>query len=410
MGAAVPTPTTNRILQGVRVISFTNAYAGPYAGRLLAQYGAEVIKIESQGGGLDIFRHYGKYEDINRAPRFIECNLGIRSVTVNLKNAAGVQLIKELVAKSDAVLENFRPLVLARLGLSDEELRKINPGIVILKMPGLGETGPKSQYGTWGFNLTSFSGMTYLWNHPEQERPIGSQGVYPDHLAFMMAPTLLVAALLRRRKTGKGVSIDLAQAEATAYALGVTYLETVVNQVEPLPRGNRDPTAAPHGCYPCQGEDRWCVLSVRTDEEWRAFCGILGRLDLAEDPRFLDRPSRCSHAVELDEIVADWTRSQNAEDVMLRLQAAGIPAGVAQTGADLVADPQLRYRNCFERFEESPVGPMEIPRGALRFAGMTDDPLSLPPLLGADTDAVLREVLGYDDATIERWRKDGALS
>ena len=194
----------NRILEGVRIIAFTTGYAGPYAARLLAQYGAEVIKVESSPGGLDTFRHYGQDNDVDAAPRFIECNLAIRSITVNIKHDAGKRIIKELAAKSNAVLVNFRPQVLGRLGLGDDELRKVNPNIIILKLPGLGETGPKNWYGTWGFNLNAFSGMTYLWNHPGQDRPIGSQGVYPDHLGFISAPTIMMAALLRQRLTRQG--------------------------------------------------------------------------------------------------------------------------------------------------------------------------------------------------------------
>lgn len=195
--------STNHILNGVRILTFTTGYAGPYAGRLLASYGAEVIKIESRKGGLDTFRHYGQHQDIDAAPRFIECNLGVRSLSVNLKHPIGQRLIKELAGKADAILQNFRPRVLDKLGLGDDELRKVNPKLAILKMPGFGSDGPKSSYGTWGFNLTAFSGMTYLWNHPEQDRPIGSQGVYPDHLGFIIGPTLMVAALLNSRRTGK---------------------------------------------------------------------------------------------------------------------------------------------------------------------------------------------------------------
>ncbi len=401
--------STNRILDGVRILAFTTGYAGPYAGRLLAQYGAEVIKIESQSGGLDSFRHYGQFKSIDAAPRFIECNLGVRSVTINLKHPTGVRLIKELVARSDAILENFRPKVLERLGLSDEELRQVNPGIIILKMPGFGATGSKSWYGTWGFNLTAFSGMTYLWNHPDQERPVGSQGVYPDHLGFILGPTIMVAALLNRQMTGKGVSIDLAQIEATAYTLGVTYLESSVNCRDAQPRGNRDPIAAPHGCYRCRGEDRWCAISIGSEEEWQKFCRVLGREDLAADPLFSDRRARCKHASELDKIVESWTGSRSAEEVMANLQSQGIAAGVVQTGADLLKDPQLRHRDYFARFADSPIGPFEIPRSALQFMGMAEEPISLPSLLGADTDQVLRDILGYDEDTISQWKTEGIL-
>jgi len=405
-----PLASTNRILEGVRVIALTNGYAGPYAGRLLAQFGAEVIKVESMKGGLDTFRQFGQSPNIDAAPRFIECNLGIRSLTVNLKHPVGVRLLKELAGRSDAVLVNYRPRVLERLGLGDEEIRKANPGIIILKLPGLGQTGPKSWYGTWGFNLSAFCGMTYLWNHPGQPRPIGSQGVYPDHVGFILAPTVLVAALLHRRRTGRGVSIDLAQVESTAYTLGVSYLEVSVNGRDPQPRGNQDPTAAPHGCYRCEGEDRWCVVSVKTDEQWGKLCRVLGRDDLMADSRFADFPARSLNAAVLDGIIEEWTRSQSAEEVMKRLQAAGIPAGVVQNAVDLVKDPQLRHRNYFERFASSPIGSFEVPRSALEFRGMTDDPLALPSALGKDTDSILHDLLGYDHDTINQWRDEEILT
>jgi benzylsuccinate CoA-transferase BbsF subunit len=402
--------STNKILNGVRILTFTTGYAGPYAGRLLASYGAEVIKIESRKGGLDTFRHYGQHRDIDAAPRFIECNLGVRSLSVNLKHPTGQRLIKELAGKADAILQNFRPRVLDKLGLGDDELRKTNPKLVILKLPGFGSEGPKSGYGTWGFNLTAFSGMTYLWNHPEQDRPIGSQGVYPDHLGFVMGPTLMVAALLNSRRTGKGVTIDLAQIEGTAYTLGTTYLETSINGDDPKPRGNHYGEAAPHGCYRCQGDDRWCVISVRDEEEWRSFCQVIGRPELGNDSRFADRQARLRQASELDVIVQQWIATKSAEEVMTSLQSAGVPAGVVQTGADLLNDPQLRHRNYFAAFPDSLIGPFEIPRSGILFQGMTEAPLRLPNRFGADNDQIIGEILGYDKATIDGWRSEEVLT
>lgn len=402
--------STNEILKGVRILAFTTGYAGPYAGRLLANYGAEVIKIESRKGGLDTFRHYGQHQDIDAAPRFIECNLGVRSMALNLKHPTGARLTRELAGKADAVLQNFRPRVLDKLGLGDDELRKVNPKLVIVKLPGFGTEGPKSSYGTWGFNLTAFSGMTYLWNHPEQIRPIGSQGVYPDHLGFVMGPTLMVAALLNSRRTGKGVTIDLAQIEGTAATLGVTYLETSVNGDEPRPKGNHYAVAAPHGCYRCQGEDRWCVISARTEAEWRSFCGVIGRQGLASDARFLELESRIKNRMELDAIVHGWTQARTAEEVMTKLQAAGVPSGVVQTGADLLKDVQLRHRNYFASFDDSLIGPFEIPRSGIVFRGMNEEPLRLPNRFGSDNDQILGELLGYDKATIEQWRAEEVLT
>jgi benzylsuccinate CoA-transferase BbsF subunit len=401
---------TSDILKGVRILAFTTGYAGPYAGRLLAGYGAEVIKIESRKGGLDTFRHYGQHKDIDAAPRFIECNLGVRSMAINLKHPTGARLVREIAVKSDAVLQNFRPRVLDKLGLSDDELRKSNAKLAIVKLPGFGSEGPKSSYGTWGFNLTAFSGMTYLWNHPEQDRPIGSQGVYPDHLGFVMAPTLIVAALLHGRRTGQGVTIDLAQIEGTAAVLGTTYLETSVNGDEPKPKGNHYAVAAPHGCYRCQGEDRWSVVSVRSDDEWRGFCRVIGRGELVSDARFVSLAARLEQRAALDDIVEEWTRARPAEEVMAKLQAAGVPAGVVQTGADLLKDAQLRQRNYFASFADSLIGPFEIPRSGFLFRGAKEEPLRLPNRFGADNDSILSELLGYDRATIEQWRREEILT
>jgi benzylsuccinate CoA-transferase BbsF subunit len=402
--------SANRILEGVRILTFTTGYAGPYAGRLLASYGAEVIKIESRKGGLDTFRHYGQHQDIDAAPRFIECNLGVRSLSVNLKHPIGQRLIKELVGKADAILQNFRPRVLDKLGLGDDELRKVNPKLAILKMPGFGSDGPKSSYGTWGFNLTAFSGMTYLWNHPEQDRPIGSQGVYPDHLGFIIGPTLMVAALLNSRRTGKGVTIDLAQIEGTAYTLGTTYLEASVNGDDPKPRGNHYGVAAPHGCYRCRGDDRWCVISVRNDHEWRSFCRVVGAPELTGDSRFADRQTRLKHSSELDAIVQQWTEKRSAEEIMTKLQSAGVAAGVVQTGADLLNDPQLRHRNYFAAFPDSLIGAFEVPRGGILFKGMEEEPFRLPNRFGSDNDRILGEILGYDKVTIDQWRGEDVLT
>ena len=402
--------SANQILNGVRILAFTTGYAGPYAGRLLANYGAEVVKIESRKGGLDTFRHYGQHKDIDAAPRFIECNLGVRSLAINLKHPTGARLVRELAGKTDAVLQNFRPRVLDKLGLGDDDLRKANSKLVIVKLPGFGTEGPKSGYGTWGFNLTAFSGMTYLWNHPEQDRPIGSQGVYPDHLGFVMGPTLMVAALLHSRRTGRGVTIDLAQIEGTAATLGVTYLETSINGDKPQPKGNHYDAAAPHGCYRCMGDDRWCVISARTEEEWRSFCVVIGREGLTSDPRFLNLQSRIKNRVDLDPIVQQWTQTRTAEEVMTKLQSAGVPSGVVQTGADLLRDAQLRHRNYFSSFGDSLIGPFEIPRSGILFRGMDEAPLRLPNRFGSDNDQILGELLGYDKATIEQWRAEEVLT
>jgi benzylsuccinate CoA-transferase BbsF subunit len=215
---------------------------------------------------------------------------------------------------------------------------------------------------------------------------------------------------LRTRLTGRGVSIDLAQIEGTAYTLGVTYLDAAVNGHDPQPRGNRDPMAAPHGCYRCTGEDRWCVISVRTDDEWRSFCRVIGKEELIDDARFVDRETRVQHASDLDAVTQQWTAERSAEEVMTRLQSAGVPAGVVQTGADLLRDAQLRHRNYFASFADSLIGPFEIPRSGIQFSGLADEPLRLPNRLGSDNEQILGEILGYDKDTIAKWRAEEVLT
>jgi len=192
--------------------------------------------------------------------------------------------------------------------------------------------------------------------------------------------------------------------------LGVTYLEASVNGDDPQPKGNHYELASPHGCYRCQGEDRWCVISVRNDDEWRNFCGVIGRAELLSDTRFRNLGLRLQNRSELDAIVRDWTQVRPAEEVMTKCQTAGVPAGVVQTGADLLKDAQLRHRNYFSSFADSLIGPFEIPRSGFLFNGMTEEPLKLPSRFGADNEQILGEILGYDRETIAKWQDEEVLT
>src|SRR5579884_1198706 len=386
-------------LSGVRIVSFTTGVAGPNAARVLAQCGAEVIKIESRHGGIDSFRYFASDEDLDASPRFIEANLNVLSAQLNLKHPEGVRLLRELAARSDVVMDNFRADVLPRMGLGPAELRAIKPDLIVLKMPGLGCDGPKHRWGTWGSTLTSFSGMTYLWNHPDQPRPVGSQIVYPDYVT---------AALLRRQRTGEGLYLDFAQIDATAYMLGVSFLDAMVNGREPQPVGNDWPYAAPHNCYPCHGDDRWCVVAVETDAQWRQLCGVLGRPELADDPRYATLAGRRAHLAELDALVSAWTREHDARDVMETLQAAGVPAGVVASGEDLYHDPHLRARNFVAAVPHPTLGtlplptvPMRLPEGALE-----------PPRtyrLGEHNRYVFCDLLGYSPEQLAAWQAEGIV-
>jgi crotonobetainyl-CoA:carnitine CoA-transferase CaiB-like acyl-CoA transferase len=389
-------------LSGIRILSLSTGIAGPNAARMLANYGAEVLKVESRAGGIDAFRSYG--DNPEASPRFVEVNLNTRSLTLNLKHPEGVALLKEVAGTCDVVMDNFRPGVLPRLGLGPEDLHAVKPDLIVVRMPGLGSTGPLAGYGTWGPTLTAYSGLTYLWNHPGQERPIGSQGVYPDYLTGEMVPIAVVAALIERRRTGRGKVIDMAQVDLAAYMLGTIFLDLIVNGREAQPVGNDSTELAPHGCYPCAGDDRWCVIAVENDGQWRALCEVTGLP--ADDPRFATLAGRLRRKAELDDLIAAWTSTRDPFEVMERLQESGVPAGVVQSGADLAADPQLAARGFIETTHHPVLGDMPMAGLPLHFSSGGHEPYRSPPPLGADNEYVITELLGHSREELARWEAE----
>ncbi len=399
----------NGPLDGMRIVSFDHVLAGPYGTTILAELGADVIKIESRKGGMDPFRFFGTGEDPNLSPRFLEFNRNKRSFTVNLKHPKGQKVLHDLVAKADAVLDNYSVEVVGRIGLAYEDLCKVKPDIINLRMPGLGTTGPKRHYSTVGVNITAFTGLTYLWNHPGvTDPPVGSQAVYPDYVSGVLCAIIIISGVLYRDRQKKGAFIDLAQSEATAFMVGASLMDAAASGRDPEPMGNASIFAAPHDCYPCKGEDRWCAIAVDNDEQWAALAKILGA-DIEGDRRFKTAGGRLEHRDELNRIVERWTRKRDAFEIMDRLQRASVPCGVAQTGADVTADPHLVERGFIVGVENERVGRVVLPNFPLRFANAPMTRRWEFPVLGRDTEAVLRDVVGYDAETIAAHKRDGVL-
>jgi crotonobetainyl-CoA:carnitine CoA-transferase CaiB-like acyl-CoA transferase len=411
---AVPAPSAaavsrNGPLDGMRVVSFDHVLAGPYGTTILAELGADVIKVESRKGGMDPFRFFGTGEDPNISPRFLEFNRNKRSFSVNLKDPNGPKILHDLVAKADAVLDNYSVDVVGRIGLAYDDLRKVKPDIINLRMPGLGTTGPKRHFSTVGVNITAFTGITYLWNHPGVTNPpIGSQTVYPDYVSGVLCAIMIISGVLYRQRQRRGAFIDLAQSEATAFMIGASLMEAFASGKDPQPIGNASLTAAPHECYRCRGEDRWCVIAVETEQQWAALAVILGP-EVAEDPRFKTIEDRLQHREALNAAVSRWTESREAADIMNRLQQAGIPCGVVQTGADLFNDPQLNERGFIVAVDNPRLGRVVLPNFPLQFANAKLTRRWEFPVLGRDTETVLRDVVGYSEETIAGYKKAGVL-
>jgi len=396
-------------LHGMRIVSFDHVLAGPYGTTILAELGADVIKVESSKGGMDPFRFFGTGEDPNLSPRFLEFNRNKRSFTVNLKHPKGQGVLHDLVAKADAVLDNYSVDVVERIGLAYDQLCKVNPDIINLRMPGLGTTGPKRHFSTVGVNITAFTGLTYLWNHPGVTHPpIGSQTVFPDYVSGTLCAIIIVSGVLYRERQKRGAFIDLGQSEATAFMIGAHLMEAASSGKNPEPIGNISVSVAPHGCYPCLGEDRWCVIAAENEQQWAALARIIGS-GMTGDRRFATITARLNNRDALDAMIGSWTKTKEAFALRDQLQGAGIPCGVVQTGEDLVNDPHLQQRGFIVAVDNPRLGRVVLPNFPLQFTNAKLTRRWEFPVLGRDTETVLRDVVGYDEATIAAHRRDGVL-
>jgi benzylsuccinate CoA-transferase BbsF subunit len=351
----------SQALAGVRVVEFTAAMAGPWVGRIMATCGAEVIRVESKSRP-DVVRLYvppwapemGTQPQLS--PWFTDWNAGKRFVALDLTRPRAVELARRLVAIADVVVENYASGVVDKLGLGYEELRRVKPDVVMLSTSGYGDSGPCRRYVTWGPNIEALSGLATCSGFPAQPCTI-TQYAYPDAVSALHGLFAVLCALDYRRRTGRGQHIALSQLEATVAAMGHVIMEQLVNDREPPRLGNRSRRAAPHGCYRCRGEDRWCAITVFTDVEWDRFRTVLGDPEWARDERFATLAGRLAHVDELDRLVEAWTCDRDPYEVMAALQAAGVAAGVVQTVEDMVErDRQLAARGFFEQVEHAVKG------------------------------------------------------
>ncbi len=400
-------------LAGVRVTDFTWIGAGAYATKMLGDYGADVIKIES-ASRLDALRMSAPYKDrvkgVNRSGYFADRNTSKRSITLNMKDPRAVALVRRLIAKSDIVANNFTPDVMPRFGLDYDAVRGIRPDIIYLAMSMQGASGPESRYLGYGASMAALTGLQHLIGVPGRA-PIGTGTNYPDHIPNPCHATFAVLAALRhRRRTGEGQYLDLAQTEPTVALLGPTFLDLTVNGREQQAAGNDHPVFAPHGVFPCAGEDRWIALCVKSDAQWGRLVQALGGAGLA-DRCWATREGRLAHRASLNEAIAALTRAQVAEALMLKLQSIGIAAGVVQNAEDVVLrDPQLAHRGHWIRLDHPEMGRTVYNASPFRSAAMPAAPERPAPLLGQHTDEVCRELLGLDDTEISKLKTEGVLA
>ena len=400
-----PPQKGRRALEGVRILDFTWVVAGPVAVRILADQGAEVIKIERRDT-LDLGTRRGGFSG--------NLHRGKESTVVNMADPRGIEIAQKLAAVSDVVIDNFSARVMRNWGLDYESLKKIKPDIIAVSMSGFGHTGPHKDYVSYGPTLQALSGYTLQMRHPGHE-PAGWGYSYADMTGGYSGALAVLMALWHRKQTGQGQFVDLAQFEAISSLVGPGLLDILNNQTPSEPVGNRsqEAPAAPHGVYRCKGDDRWCAIAVFTEAEWQSLCRVLGQPAWTHEARFASLADRLQHQDALDGYIEAWTQQHTAEEVMARLQEAGIAAGVVANGEDLDRDPQLRARGYWAQLPAQENGKTEdvILDGPPFKLSKTPGYVAAPgPLLGEHTESILRRLLNYSDQQIAQLKAERVIA
>ena len=405
--------TKKRIFEGVKIADFTWLGVGPIATKFMADMGATVIHIESYTRP-DITRVSAPYKDwqpgINRSAFFAVYNDSKYGITLNLRMPQAQEVARRIIRNwADVVADAHLPGIMEKFGLEYETLRKEKPDLIHVATSLQGKTGPYSTMPGHGMVGVSLGGFTQITGWPDRE-PTVPFGALTDFLTFPHMVTALIAALIHRRKTGEGQYIELSQLECSVQFLAPPIMDYMINGRTLERMGNRSTYAAPHGVYRCKGEgERWCAIAASSEEEWRSFCNVIGNPEWTKDPRFATFMGRKGNEDELDAFVEGWTANHLPEEVMRRMQAAGVPAGVVESGEDLVADPQLNHRGTHVILKHPEIGPHIYEAPPYRFS-KTPHELTMPaPCLGQHNEYVLKEILGMSDDEVAELLISGAL-
>ena len=380
-------------LAGIRVLDLTNVLAGPYCAYQLALLGADVIKVE-QPAGADLARQLGASPELNRAgmgASFLAQNAGKRSVTLDLKKEADRERFLDLVATADAVVENFRPGVMARLGLGYERLREARPGLVYCAISGFGQTGPMRDNPAYDQIIQGLSGVMSITGTAESA-PLRVGYPVCDTVGGLAGAFAIVAALLRQKTSGEGAFLDVSMLEATLSAMGWPVSNFLTAGVEPKPMGNENMTAAPSGAF--RTGDGLLNIAANKQEQFVTLCGLIGRPELAEDPRFAERETRKQNRAELNGAIEEALAARPASVWEEMLNRAGVPAGRVLTIPEVLAEPQVADRHMTRRFEGVlPDGrALTVVRGGFLVDGQAPLPAAPPPKLGEHSDEIFAAV------------------
>ena len=400
-------------LTGLRVVDFTWVGAGALATKLLADLGADVIKIESHARP-DNLRLAPPFrpgqESLEGSGYFASRNSSKRSFALNMTEPRARAIALLLAARADVMASNFRPGVMERWGLSYEAVRAVNPRIIYLTMPMQGSDGPHASFTGFGSTIAALSGLVSLSGLPD--RPgVGTGTHFPDHVpnpGHALVGTL--AALIYRARTGEGQAVELSQLESTINVIGPAIVAASLDSASNGRSGNRSAICSPRGVFPCAGADTWLALTCRTEANWGALASVLGHPEWRSDPRFASLEARKGHEDELERAIRDATRSRDRAALVARLREAGVPAAPVNTSRDILVDADLVARRYWQRVTHPVIGSLSIARPPVRFGDDPGPTLVRPPLLGEHTEEVARDLLGLSADEIERLVGEGVLA
>jgi crotonobetainyl-CoA:carnitine CoA-transferase CaiB-like acyl-CoA transferase len=415
-------PTTKLPLEGIRVIDSSYVFAGPYACGILSDLGAEVIKIEgpsrpdfTRGGAFSGMMpdNDGGADPWNRTSTYNLANRGKKSLVVDLSKKEGRDVLIDLIKVSDIMIENFTPRVMRGWGLDYPNLKKINPGMIMISNTGYGHGGPYSSYPAQATTQEATHGLAAVTGYRGGEPSKAGQS-YVDFLATWACTTAALLGLRFRRRFGRGFWADIGMYQLGCFNVSEFVMDSIANGAPNERIGNRHRKFAPQGSYRCSGDDAWCVLSVRDDEEWAALCKVIGRPELASDSRFATEAARQANHDAIDGIITAWTQGVTKIEAMERLQAAGVPAGAVLDGRDLHLDPQFKARGLLETLDfpkERGMGPQRLVVGRpWKFSKLPLYVRGPAPTFGQHNREILTQLLGYDESRVEALETAGILA
>ena len=404
-----------RPLTGVRIIDFTNAVAGPIATFILADLGAEVIKVEEpssrplHAAGTAPLQAGAEDLSYNRVMIFNELNHGKRGISLNVATERGREVFLKLVAVSDAVVDNFAPRVMPNLKLDYAHLKQVKADIISVSMPAFGLSGQYRERVSYGPGVDAMSGLSHLTGYSDGP-PMKPGNFFCDQNAGILSAYATMAALRWRNRTGEGQHIEMPMIDGEFQILGDAYIDFSMNGRQRHRTGNDHPWMAPHNVYPALEDDSWVAIAVETDAQWAALCEVIGQPELASDARFGGAPQRWDNRKEADGIISTFTRERPHIETERLCQAAGVPAAAVLNAKELLSDEHVRAREGLQYVDVPAVGPTPYPRIAFRMSG-TPVPISkAAPKFAEDNDYVYRELLGLSSETIRSLQEDQIIT